>query len=225
MKITGVGNVRAKKWVYKDKLYSINQLNNAITDNKIKVTHHICIGLKYFDDFQQKIPREEILIFQTMLHNVINEMDDNIIYDICGSFRRGLPESGDIDVLISTNNNKNCLKHLVQKLYDKKICIDHLTKNGIKKYMGVCKINNSKARRLDIRFIDCNHYWAALLYFTGSRNFNLFIRNIALEKGYSLSEYGLKNLETDELIILNSEKHIFDILNIDYVPPTERLFM
>ena len=90
--------------------------------------------------------------------------------------------------------------------------------------MGVCKINDNKARRIDIRFIDRNHYWAALLYFTGSRNFNLFIRNVALEKGYSLSEYGLKKLQSYELIILNSEKHIFDILNIDYVPPTERLF-
>ena len=96
-----------------------------------------------------------------------------------------------------------------------------LTNKGKKKYMGVCQIGNV-GRRIDIRYIDYTAYYAALIYFTGSKNFNIKIRNLALEQGYSLSEYGLKDKKTGEIICLHSERELFDLLGIVYTQPLER---
>ena len=66
--------------------------------------------------------------------------------------------------------------------------------NGKNKFMGICKLNDKlPARRIDILVSNEDNYYFALLYFTGSYKFNIYMRNISLEKGLSLSEYGFKD--------------------------------
>jgi DNA polymerase (family 10) len=78
------------------------------------------------------------------------------------------------------------------------------------------------SRRIDIRFVPYNSYGAALLYFTGSKTFNTTIRQHALGKGYSLSEFGLKNKKDDSLITFATEEELFKFLNYPYKTPQER---
>lgn len=219
--ITGVGIVRAKKWI-KLNIKDINDVKNAITDKKITSTHHIDIGIKYYYDFQKRIPREEIDKMKNILDIFIKKIDKSIIFEICGSYRRGALDSGDIDILLSHPNEK-FLKKVIKELKNNKFIIDSLTSKGETKFMGVCKLDGHViARRIDIREVDYSSYYAALLYFTGSKDFNVYIRNKALEKNYSLNEYGLTNLNDNSLKILNNEKEIFEILEIPYLSPTQR---
>ena len=89
--------------------------------------------------------------------------------------------------------------------------------------MGFCKLNNkSLARRIDMLFIDYKSYYSSILYFTGNKYFNLYVRQKLLQKKMSLNEYYLKNLVTNEIIYLKSEKEIFDILEMNYLEPFER---
>ena len=100
-----------------------------------------------------------------------------------------------------------------------------MTKNSTKKFLGMCKIPGyTKIRRIDILFIDYKSYYSSLLYFTGNKYFNLYIRNKCLENNYSLNEYYLTNLENNEKLYLKSEKELFDILKINYLIPEERIF-
>lgn len=214
--ITGVGIVKAKKWLSLG-IKNINDVKKAINDKLIKSTHHIDIGIKYYDDFQQKIPREEIDGMKQIL------MSMSIIkkFEICGSYRRGALSSGDIDVLILGNNN--LLKKIVKDLTAIGFIIDNLTTKGDTKFMGVCRLKQGYiARRIDIRVVDSDAYYTSLIYFTGSKNFNVYIRNKALENNFSLNEYALTNLEDNSKILLKSEKEIFDILKIPYVSPEMR---
>jgi DNA polymerase beta len=220
--ISGVGLKRAKEWFdlgYKN----VDDVKNAIDKKIIKSTHHIDIGIKYYYAFQKKIPRDEIDQIKVYLKHIFKSLNKNILFEICGSYRRGLPESNDIDILLSMSDKtddkyKICLKDIIDKLTEEKFIIDYLTLKGNTKFMGVCK----NSRRIDIRVIDYPSYYTALLYFTGSKDFNLFIRKKALEQNMSLSEYSLKNLKDDSSIPLHSEKEIFDILGIDYLPPNKR---
>jgi DNA polymerase (family 10) len=89
--------------------------------------------------------------------------------------------------------------------------------------MGVCKLENYIIpRRIDIRYVDYSSYYTSLLYFTGSKDFNIYLRNKALENNYSVNEYCLTNLNDNTIKILNNEKEIFDILKIPYLTPKER---
>jgi DNA polymerase beta len=226
--ITGVGPTRAKKWASMN-IKNVDELSKAIQNNIIKSTHHIDVGIKYYYDFQKKIPREEIDTIKIFLTSQFKKIDKELIFEICGSYRRGAPESGDIDILISHPNfyenieNEKILDKVVKELKKNKFIIDYLTKEGNTKFMGVCKLeNNLIGRRIDIRVVNYSSYFTSLLYFTGSKNFNVQLRNKALENNYSLNEYSLTDLNNNNHIILKNEEEIFEILKIPYLSPNER---
>jgi DNA polymerase beta len=226
--ITGVGPTRAQKWASMN-IKNVEELSKALQDKIIKSTHHIDIGIKYYYDFQKKIPREEIDSIKILIESQLKKIDKNLIFEICGSYRRGLPESGDIDILISNPSfyenieNEKFLDKIVKDLKKSKFIIDYLTKDGNTKFMGVCKLNDGKiGRRIDIRVVNYSSYFTSLLYFTGSKNFNVYLRNKSLENNYSLNEYSLTDLNNNTKIILKSEGEIFEILKIPYLNPLER---
>ena len=226
--VTGIGPTRAKQLV-KDGISSVDDLKKNVKEKKIKVTHHIQLGLDYYDDLTKRIPRDEITSMKKVLQKEIKRIDKQLLFEICGSYRRGVKTSGDIDVLlthpkyIKDISKQKYLQQVVKRLKDIGFIVDSLTSDGAKKYMGICKLDSSPyGRRIDIRCVDYSAFYTGLLYFTGSKNFNIIIRNKALELGYTLNEYSLTNKETDKKIILQSEEELFDILHIDYVKPTER---
>lgn len=222
LKVTGVGEKRAADF-YEQGYRTIDQLKT------IPHTHHISLGLKYFDDFQQRIPRQEVDHIVNIIKGELNDfvVNTGLIMEFCGSYRRGSATCGDIDVLITSKqlvNKKTPLEKIVKKLTETGLLVDHLTTAGEKKYMGVCKTTVSPvAHRIDIRYIPYDSFYPALIYFTGSKNFNIMIRNRAIELGYSLSEYGFTRLGQEEVpITVHSEEELFQILEMAYVPPTER---
>ena len=205
-----------------------------------QLTHHQLIGLKYFNDISQRIPRLEIQKIEKKLKQFISEIDPKLEVIICGSYRRGLPDSGDIDMLVLHPNltnpeevsqsDTNYLKTIVQKLTEKKLLVDHLTEDGNTKYMGLGKLSaKSTSRRVDIRFIPYQSKGAAMLYFTGSGTFNTEMRKEALKKGYTINEYGIyttkkENRKTikDKLVPSANEKDIFDLVGMKYLEPPDR---
>ena len=73
---------------------------------------------------------------------------------------------------------------------------------------------------MDIRFLPEESYGAALLYFTGSKDFNVMMRKKAIDKGYLLNEYAL--FENGEYIAVATEKEVFDKLEMKPVEPKNR---
>ncbi len=180
------------------------------------------IGLKYYDDLLEKIPYKECKKHDTFIKKYLKDVD----FSMVGSFRRKKDLIGDIDILIKYNPDFN-LKKFIDILISKKYIIEVLA-IGKNKFMGICKLaDDLPARRIDILICNIDNYYFALLYFTGSYNFNIYMRNIAISKGYSLSEYGLKDIKTKQLIntndIINSEEDIFNFLEIEYIVPEKRI--
>ena len=225
--IIGVGKSKAKEWI-KLGIRNMEDLKENIKNENIKVTNNIGLGLKYYKDMEHRIPREEIDKMKKVIGKEIITTNKKLIFEICGSYRRGNNDSGDIDILITHNeyieeNNKyNFLNKIITNLKKIGFIIDVLSK-GNKKFMGFCRLDKkSYARRIDMLFIDYRSYYSSILYFTGNKYFNLHVRQRLLQKKMSLNEYYLKNLVTNEIIYLKSEKEIFDILEMEYLEPFER---
>ena len=88
--------------------------------------------------------------------------------------------------------------------------------------MGVCKIPQfAQYMRIDIRLVTPQQYPYAILYFTGSKNTNTFMRNKAIKLGLKLNEYGLFDADNN-IIELKTEKDIFKYLDINYLEPQDR---
>lgn len=232
VRIIGIGYKIANELVNNYKIKSIEDLKNKINLNKIKVNEKILLGLKYLGKFEGKIPRKEITEINKYLNDLLNKFNNQMFITICGSYRRELDYSSDIDVLLCHLDiiymsdiyaSNSLLKELIQYLHNKKFIIDDLTdKNYKTKYMGFCKLFD-KIRRIDIRFIPIESYFTALMYFTGSANFNENIRNIAKKKGYKLNEYELVNINDNKKELILSEFDIFNFLNLKYIEPKNRI--
>jgi DNA polymerase beta len=226
-KIFGIGPVRAREFYEKNGIKSIEDLKEKpeLLNDKQK------LGLKYYLDFEQRIPRKEMDKHAELIKNTILKFDSKFIVEIMGSYRRGLATSGDIDVLLTHPDDietaEQLFTNIIDELYKQKYLVDTFAK-GNKKYNGVCKLKRHRTnRRIDLMYTNKEQYPFALLYFTGSQNFNILMRNRALSMGYSLSEYGLKYMSGSnkgkfvEEPFLN-ENDVFKFLKMSNVDPKNR---
>ncbi|KAJ1554740.1 hypothetical protein HK096_002083 [Nowakowskiella sp. JEL0078] len=234
-RVTGIGPANARNWVKK----GIDTLDKLETV-KESLTHHQRVGMKYVEEFEKKIPRKDLIKWESLLRESINNLSSQYQFTICGSYRRGCSESNDIDLLmcheefdpkdypeVGTKIDKRSydyLKTIVDTLKNQNIITDDLSLGRLK-FMGVCKFPDEEHgihRRLDIRFVPKSAFPFGLLYFTGSMLFTIHMRQRAMDLGLKLSEYSLKNLETGKILKLESEKDIFERLAIPWKEPYER---
>lgn len=219
--VIGIGTVIAQKLIQKYKIKSLDELIKKVNSGEIEVNDKIMLGLKYVGKFKGKIPRQHIDDIQ----NYLTKFNSNIV--ICGSYRRGLEFSSDIDVLLYSQDlltmndvkKSNMLNNYVKQLSKYKFIVDNITNNNVTKYMGFIKWENI-IRRIDIRLIPYESIYTALVYFTGSYELNKIMRRKAKDLGYKLNEYGL--YKNNKFIYITSEKKLFKKLGMKYLKPTER---
>ena len=223
MGIHGVGPVKAKKLVQEgfktiEDLRECGNLKEHFNDVQIK-------SLPYYEDLQMRIPRAEIQNHEKYLKQVIKIYDippGSIKFCITGSYRRGKVDSGDIDILFTCKDKTKFVK-FVDALYESNYLVEELAR-GSTKYNGICKYGNNPCRRIDIMYTKPEEYPFAVLYFTGSKEFNVKMRADLLEKGMTLNEHSLKNTDTKKPVNhkFSTEEDIFEYIGMGYVHPCDR---
>lgn len=222
--IYGVGPKKAEALIKKG-IKTIAQLR----ENQEELNDKQKLGLQYYEDIEQRIPRSEIDDYAKLLKTIFGELDfPNASMEIVGSYRRGAKNSGDIDVIMTDKeDNPKLLERFVASLVDKGILLHKLT-DGKTKVLAIAQLPGKKvARRVDLLYTPPKEYAFAILYFTGSKIFNTVMRQRALNMGYTLNEHGInemvsgkKGAKVDQ--VFPDEKSIFDFLNMEYKNPEER---
>ncbi|XP_031712238.1 DNA polymerase beta [Anarrhichthys ocellatus] len=233
-RVTGIGPAAARKF-FEDGVKTLEDLKKI----EHKLNHHQQIGLKYFEEFEKRIPRAEMEQMETYIVGELKEIGTEYIGTICGSYRRGAASSGDIDILLThpdytseTEKQPKLLHAVVDHLESIGFVTDTMSK-GDTKYMGVCQLQKSDGdeeeylhRRIDIRLIPKDQYYCGVLYFTGSDIFNKTMRTHALEKGFTLNEYTIRPLGVTgvagEPLLVDSERDIFEYIHYKYREPKDR---
>lgn len=153
--------------------------------------------------------------------------------DLLGSLRRRVSTIGDIDISVMADIDES-----------KKIVEHFLTYPGKRSIEGAgdrkASILAAGNIRMDLRVQEKESYGSMLQYFTGSKAHNIRLREYALKKGYSLSEYGLKASGNTELIpkgkrvtkskhpdgedilTFETEEALYGFLGLQYIPPEMR---
>ena len=158
MDIYGVGEKKAES-IINEGIYTIDELkkHTDLLNDKQR------IGLAYYDDILKRIPRKEIDAYNTLFRKYYGEN-----MEIVGSYRRGKPDSGDIDVILT--GNANDYVNLINVLIEKKVILEVLSR-GPTKCLVVAKLPRHKiARRVDFLFTSDDAYPFSLLYFTEAKN-------------------------------------------------------
>nr|XP_056705494.1 DNA polymerase lambda isoform X2 [Euleptes europaea] len=233
--IWGAGVKTAQLW-YQQGFRSLDDIRT-----KASLTNQQAIGLKHYNDFLGRMPREEAAEIEQTVREAAQSIKPGLVCMACGSFRRGKSTCGDVDVLVTHpdgHSHQGVFSKLLDSLRRTGFLTDDLVSqedNGNqKKYLGVCRLPgpNRHHRRLDIIVVPYSEFACALLYFTGSAHFNRSMRALAKTKGMSLSEHalscgvvrgpgGLKTVPGVTLPAL-TEKDVFVHLGLPYREPHER---
>jgi NAD-dependent DNA ligase len=213
--VYGIGPKKAKDLV-EHGITTIKQLreqqNKVLNDVQKK-------GLKYHADILKRIPRSEITLYDKEFKYFFSkEQDPEAKYEIVGSYRRGLETSGDIDVII-TSSTRTTYDNFLDVLIKKGIITEILSR-GKQKCLVVAKITDTH-RRVDFLYATPEEYPFSVLYFTGSKGFNVVMRGHALKMGYSMNEHGFTGPSITQKI--EAEEDIFKFLQLEYKMPKERL--
>lgn len=223
LKIHGVGPKKAGELVKNgfqcvEDLIKCENVKEYLNDTQIK-------ALPYVEDLQKRIKYKTIQKHEKYLKQILKSIDPTAELTIAGSYRRKCKDSGDIDVLLKTPSVKNNIiyKKFIEKLVQEKYILETLSL-GNKKFMGICNDDENIAKRIDIMYTKPEEYPFAILYFTGSKEFNTNMRSDLLSKGLSLNEYSLKDNSTKKPVdhVFQTEQDIFDYIKYDYVKPENR---
>ena len=130
-----------------------------------------------------------------------------------GSLRRMRETIGDIDVLAAAADSAPLMTAFAGLPQAAEVIAAGPAKTSIRTAAGL---------RVDLRVVQPDSWGAALQYFTGSKEHNVRIREIAVRKKLRLSEYGLFDVESGELIVSRTEEEVYRRLGMDWIPPPLR---
>lgn len=130
---------------------------------------------------------------------------------LAGSARRRRETVGDLDMLVIAANPKPVMDYFVAMPDVEEVLANGETKSAVRLKNGL---------QVDVRVVPKESYGAALNYFTGSRDHNIALRQIAQDKGLKLNEYGL--FKGDTAVAGKTEEEIYTALGLQYIPPELR---
>ena len=131
--------------------------------------------------------------------------------ELAGSFRRRRDTVGDLDLLACGGHADDVMRALVSHGEVLEVLGQGETKTSVRLRNGL---------QVDLRHVPEGAFGAALLYFTGSKEHNIELRRLAIEKGLSLNEYGLTRGET--VVAARTEHDVYAALGLAWVPPELR---
>jgi DNA polymerase (family 10) len=136
--------------------------------------------------------------------------------EVAGSFRRRKETVGDVDILLAVPKHDAALANAIETSIQKLPIVDRIIASGDTKI----SFDLTSGLRIDVRIVADEEWGSALLYFTGSKEHNITLRRLAIEKGFKLSEYGLFNGK--KRIASRTEEEVYQALGLRWIEPKER---
>lgn len=133
--------------------------------------------------------------------------------DVAGSLRRYRATIGDIDLLVASNTPEPIMQAFVAQPEVARVLGQGPTKTSVELHSG---------QQVDLRVLPAEHYGALLAYFTGSKEHNVRLRELALKHGLSLNEYGFTPVEGGDPITCAAEEEVYSTLGLPWIPPELR---
>ncbi len=132
---------------------------------------------------------------------------------LAGSLRRGRETVGDIDILATSTSPAVAIAAFVEIPAVEEVLMKGPTKGSV---------IVDETIQVDLRIVDHRSFGTVIQYFTGSKEHNVKLRQVALSKGYSLSEYSLTRVGSGEELFFDREEDLYSHLGMEWVPPEIR---
>lgn len=210
---------------------SISESSNAIDQLKKNAIEHkissldgfgerseaeILESIEQYSKGEVKKNRMVLPIASTIAGEIAAYLKENLFtqkVEVLGSLRRKVSTIGDIDLAVATEKSKEIIEYFTQ--YPK---IRRIIEKGP---TGASVLLNT-GQQCDMRIADPKIWGSMLQYFTGSKRHNICLREYALKKGFSLSEYGIKSLKSLKVQEFDTEDKLYQFLGMEWMAPEIR---
>jgi DNA polymerase (family 10) len=217
--VEGMGPKRARVLFQKLGVADLKDLERAAKKNKIaelegfgkKTQANILQGIEFLKRSKGRFLLNEILPKAREVYEELNSLKEVERLDFAGSLRRMKETIGDVDLLAISSNPKKVIEFFTSLPGIVKIWGKGTTKASVRFREGM---------DMDLRVVPQRSYGSALQYFTGSKDHNIVLRRIAIDKGLKLSEYGL--FKGAGMIGGEIEEEIYRLLGLEWILPELR---
>lgn len=223
LQLPNLGSKRIAKLYQELQIEDIHDLKKACLENKVqkltgfgkKFEEKLLQAIEQFGTRPERLPLAIVLPIAEKIEENLMNMDDIEKFSRAGSMRRVKETIKDMDYIIATKNPTSVRKQI-------------LTMKGIKEIIasGDTKVSvlftSEGEVAVDFRLVRPEEFATALHHFTGSKEHNVRMRQLAKEQGKKINEYGVEQLESGKMITFSNEKEFFHHFGLPYIPPELR---
>lgn len=220
MHIHSLGPKKVKKLNKELKIKTLDDLKKAAKEGKIrkikdfgkKSEQDILDGIELVKNMKDRVPYKKAKSAANKIIKKMKKVKEVKNIKAAGSLRRKKDTIGDIDLLVSSTKPQKAIGAFTDLSDIQKVLAEGPTKAMVILKSGI---------QADLRVLKPESWGAGLFYFTGSKNFDIKMRKIAMKKGYKLNEYGLFDKD-DKRIAGRTEEGICKKLGVELPKPEDR---
>jgi len=219
--VPGIGPKTAKVLYERLKIRSLKQLEAAVKAHRLrglpgfqaKKEENILKGLAVFRKGQQRLHLGVALPLAQQLLAALTRMPGVQQASAAGSLRRMKETIGDLDLLAASRDPQRVMKAFTTAAFCRRVLVAGATK---------ASILTSEGLQVDLRVVDPDSFGAALQYFTGSKEHNVRLRELASRRGLKINEYGVFRVKSGRRLGGREEHEIYQALGMPWIPPELR---
>ncbi len=220
-RIPGLGPKRALQLSRELDVHDVDALAEAVKAGRLnglagfgaKSEERILHGIEVYRQGHDRVLLDVALDTATTIVNAMSAIPGCQRCTYAGSLRRWRETIGDVDILAAADDSEPLMAAFRALPQVADVIVSGPTKTSIRTSTGL---------QVDFRVVKLDAWGAALQYFTGSQAHNVATRQIAVRNKLKLSEYGLFDAETGDLIVSRTEEEVYDRLGLQWVPPAMR---
>ncbi|KGR76834.1 DNA polymerase/3'-5' exonuclease PolX [Ureibacillus sinduriensis] len=222
LKLPGLGGKKLAKLYSELGVDSAESLKEACESNKIqklagfgpKSEEKILKELEHFGERSERLPIWYLREIVEEINELLQSIEAIQNFSVAGSFRRVSEMSKDVDFIVATEQPGMVKDQLLKNLAVKEVVAAGDTKVSV-------ILESEDPVSVDFRLVAPKEYATALHHFTGSKDHNVRMRQLAKEQGKKISEYGVEQPD-GSIMTFTSEEAFFDHLGLPFIPPTVR---
>ncbi len=185
-----------------------------------KSAEKILKSIEYLETFGERARLDQALENAEPIFEFVKTLNGVQKCEIAGSLRRFRETIGDIDIIAAAEEQHR--DNIFNAFTSHELVVEILGRGDTKS-----SVRTGNGRQVDLRIVKPAEYPAALMYFTGSKEHNIVMRQRARERGMALNEYGLfmlkeKETDFDQPVETSSEEEIYQKLGLNFVLPEHR---
>ncbi len=229
LSISGLGPKKIYKIHSELNITEIDELKDKCKDGSVaslsgmgaKSADKILKSIEWMEQFSERCHLDEAMHIADVMVESLSGLDGVQRISVAGSLRRRTETIGDIDILIAAEGDY--INSIFDTFTSHPSVVEILGRGDTKS-----SVRTNEGRQADLRIVKPEQFPAALMYFTGSKEHNVVMRQRARDRNMALNEYGLfrlnseGNTDFDSPVKTSSEKDIYENVGLHFVPPELR---